>query len=162
MDDTRPDSEDQKEPVRLIADVMLGRLAKWLRLIGYDTRYDNAAEDVTLLRIAQQEDRILLTRDRGLSRQRGVRAIWIESQELAAQIRQVQAAVGPPADGALTRCAVCNARLEPIAKAGVEDRVPRYVFQTQEEFYHCPQCDRVYWAATHVERMRKMMEGLDG
>ncbi|HKZ82692.1 MAG TPA: Mut7-C RNAse domain-containing protein [Anaerolineae bacterium] len=160
MDDTRPDSEDQREPARLIADVMLGRLAKWLRLMGYDTRYDNAAEDVTLLRIAQQEDRILLTRDRGLSRQRGVRAIWIESQELAAQIRQVQAAVGPPADGALTRCAVCNTRLEPIAKADVEDRVPPYVLQTQDEFCHCPQCGRIYWAATHVDRMKEMIGAL--
>ena len=160
MDHTRPNSEDQKEPVRLVADVMLGRLAKWLRLMGYDTRYDNAAADVTLLRIAQQEDRILLTRDRGLSRQRGVRAIWIESQELAAQIRQVQAAVGPPPDSALTRCAVCNTRLEPIAKDGVEDRVPPYVFQTQDEFYHCRQCGRIYWAATHVDRMKEMINGL--
>ena len=160
MDDTRPDAEDQKASVRLIADVMLGRLAKWLRLMGYDTRYDNAAEDVALLRIAQQEDRVLLTRDRGLSRQRGVRAIWIESQELAAQIRQVQAAVGSPPNGALTRCTVCNTRLEPITKAGVEDRVPPYVFQTQEEFYHCPECGRIYWAATHVDAMRKMIDGL--
>ena len=161
MDDTRPDAEDQREPARLIADVMLGRLAKWLRLMGYDTRYDNAAEDVTLLRIAQQEDRILLTRDRGLVRQRGVRAIWIESQELAAQIRQVQSAVGPPANSALTRCAVCNARLEPIARADVEERVPTYVFQTQEEFRRCPHCERIYWAATHVDRMREMIDRLE-
>ncbi len=136
---------------------MLGRLAKWLRLLGYDTRYDNSADDVALLRIAQAEDRVLLTRDRALARQRGVRAIWIESQDLPAQIRQVQADIGPPPDGSLTRCAVCNARLEAIDRADVEARVPRYVFQTQDDFWHCPQCHRVYWAATHVERMQEIL-----
>lgn len=149
-------TEDQNE-TRLIADVMLGRLAKWLRLLGYDTRYDNAADDVTLLRIAQAEDRVLLTRDRALSQKRGVRTIWIESQNLEAQIEQVRAAVNPPLDGSLTRCAVCNARLESIDKADVRDRVPPYVFQTQTEFRRCPACERIYWPATHVERMRKVI-----
>lgn len=136
---------------------MLGRLAKWLRLLGYDTRYSNSADDSSLLRIAQAEDRVLLTRDRALARQRGVRAILIESQELDGQIRQVQQAVGPAPDGSLTRCAVCNARLEAIDKARVEPRVPPYVFQTQSDFRRCPECDRIYWAATHVERMQQMI-----
>ena len=160
MDDTRPATEDQSHATRLIADVMLGRLAKWLRLLGYDTRYDNSAADTALLRIAQAEERVLLTRDRSLARQRGVRAIWIESQELQAQIRQVRAAIGPPPNGSLTRCAVCNARLEAIDTVDVEARVPPYVFQTQEEFYHCPHCERIYWAATHVERMREVIDSL--
>ena len=160
MDDTRPATEDQNQAVRLIADVMLGRLAKWLRLLGYDTRYDNSAGDTALLRIAQAEERVLLTRDQALARQRGVRAVWIESQDLVAQIRQVRAAIGPPPDGSLTRCAVCNARLVAIAKADVETRVPPYVFQTQDEFYRCPQCERIYWAATHVERMREVIGNL--
>lgn len=139
---------------------MLGRLAKWLRLLGYDTRYDNSADDAALLRIAQAEERVLLTRDRSLARQRGVRAIWIESQDLLAQVRQVQAAIGPPPDSSLTRCAVCNARLEAIARADVETRVPPYVFQTQDEFCRCPQCERIYWAATHVERMQEVIQAL--
>jgi len=157
MNDTRPVAEDQNHTTRLIADVMLGRLAKWLRLLGYDTRYSNSADDVTLLRIAQAEDRALLTRDRALSRRRGVRAIWIESQDLPAPFPQVQAAIGPTPDGGLTRCAVCNARLEPTDKADVQARVPPYVFQTQGEFRRCPQCDRIYWPATHVERMQEMI-----
>jgi hypothetical protein len=160
MDDTRPQAEEQRESTRLIADVMLGRLAKWLRLLGYDTRYDNSADDLSLLRAAQAEGRVLLTRDRALARQRGVKAIWIETQDLLEQIRQVRQAVGLPPDGSLTRCAICNVRLEPIDKAGVESRVPPYVLQTQEEFYHCPQCDRVYWAATHVERMQEVIRTL--
>ncbi|HEY4690623.1 MAG TPA: Mut7-C RNAse domain-containing protein [Anaerolineae bacterium] len=150
-------SDEQSNAPRLIADVMLGRLAKWLRLLGYDTRYDNSARDLALLRIAQAENRILLTRDWALSRQRGVRAIWIESQDLAAQIEQVQAAVGPPLAGRFTRCPVCNGRLESIDKADVEGRVPPYVFQTQDEFRRCPECGRIYWAATHVERIRRML-----
>lgn len=149
--------EAQSESTRLIADTMLGRLAKWLRLLGYDTRYDNDADDMTLLRIAQAENRVLLTRDWALSRKRGVRAIWIESQELPAQVRQVRSVVGSP-QGSFTRCAVCNDRLEPIAKADVVARVPPYVFRTQDEFYHCPHCQRIYWAATHVARMREIMD----
>lgn len=147
--------EEQSDSPRLIADVMLGRLAKWLRLLGYDTRYSNSADDLALLRIAQAEDRILLTRDWALSRQRGVRTVWIASQELRAQIDQVRSAVGPASSGGFTRCAVCNARLESMAKADVERRVPPYVFQTQNEFRRCPECDRIYWAATHVVQMQK-------
>ncbi|HLF25812.1 MAG TPA: Mut7-C RNAse domain-containing protein [Anaerolineae bacterium] len=161
MDNTRVASEDQKRPPGLIADVMLGRLAKWLRLLGYDTLYSNSADDVTLLRRAQAEDRVLLTRDRALSRQRGVRALWIESQELKLQLRQVQTALGSPPDGSLTRCAVCNARLEAIDRSVVAGRVPPYVFQTQAEFRRCPQCERVYWAATHVARMQELMNELE-
>ena len=148
--------EQQHRPA-LIADVMLGRLARWLRLLGYDTRYDNAADDVELLRIAQAEGRVLLTRDWALSRQRGVRALWIESQELPAQLRQVQAVIGPAPNGRFTRCAVCNTLLAPIDKAQVEGRVPPYVFQTQEDFLRCPGCERLYWAATHVEHMQRML-----
>ena len=152
-------SDGQSTGPRLVADVMLGRLAKWLRLLGYDTRYDHAASDMVLLRIAQAEDRILLTRDRALVRQRGVRSIWIASQDLPDQIRQVQAEIGPPLDGALTRCAMCNARLVPVDKREVADRVPPYVYQTQDRFQHCPTCDRIYLAATHVDRMRQAMDG---
>ena len=152
--------EAQSESTRLVADVMLGRLAKWLRLLGYDTRYDNDANDVTLLRIAQAEDRVLLTRDWALSRKRGVRAIWIESQELQAQIRQVRSIVGPLPEASFTRCALCNERLELIDKAKAEARVPAYVFQTQDEFRCCPHCQRIYWAATHVERMRGVIDSL--
>jgi hypothetical protein len=159
-DDTRRARDGQSDGPRLIADVMLGRLAKWLRLLGYDTRYDNAADDARLLRLAQAEDRVLLTRDRALSRQRGVRAVWIESQDLRAQLRQVRTTIGPPAGGSLTRCAVCNAQLEPIDKAEVETRVPPYVFQTRDAFQCCPRCDRIYWAATHVERMQEVLAAL--
>jgi hypothetical protein len=161
MHDTRRVSEDQNGGARLVADVMLGRLARWLRLLGYDTRYDNSADDVALLRIAQSEKRVLLTRDLELSRQRGVRSIWIESQELEAQLRQVRQCVGPPPDGRFTRCAVCNAPLQRIDKAEAESRVPPYVYRTQEEFRRCPECGRIYWAATHVERMQTILRALE-
>jgi len=155
-------SGEQHAGPRLVADVMLGRLAKWLRLLGYDTRYDNSARDLALLRIAQAESRVLLTRDWALSRQRGVRSIWLASQHLADQVKQVRAEIGPPPEGAFTRCAVCNVRLAPIDKAAVESRVPPYVFQTQDAFFTCARCGRVYWSATHVERMKSLIRMLDG
>jgi uncharacterized protein with PIN domain len=78
------------EPIRLLVDGMLGTLAKWLRLLGYDTAYDNVASDAELARQARAEGRVLLTRDRELSKRRGLRTLLIESQVLEEQVREVQ------------------------------------------------------------------------
>jgi hypothetical protein len=144
----------------LLLDGMLGRLAKWLRLLGYDTAYEKHADDLHLARRARAEDRVLLTRDGELSRRPGLRTLLIESEELEAQLRQVQEALGPPPDSALTRCSVCNTPIRPVSPDELVDRVPPYVLQTQETFYECPTCDRVYWAGTHLEHMRRQMEGV--
>jgi uncharacterized protein with PIN domain len=137
---------------------MLGTLAKWLRLLGYDTAYDNVAADPELARRARAEGRVLLTRDRELSARRGLRTVLIQSEVLEEQVREVQAALGPPPDPALSRCAVCNTELELIAPADVASRVPPYVLRTQSDFRRCPGCGRVYWPGTHVEEMRDQLD----
>lgn len=143
--------------LRLLADGMLGRLAKWLRLMGYDTAYDNVAADPELARRARAEGRVLLTRDRELASRRGLHTLLIQSEVLEEQVQEVQAALGPPPDPALSRCAVCNTELESIAPADVASRVPPYVLRTQSDFRRCPGCGRVYWPGTHVEEMREQM-----
>lgn len=145
------------DEIRLLADGMLGRLARWLRLLGYDTVYENHADDLELARRARAEGRILLTRDRALAARRGLRALLIESEDVQEQVRQVVETLGPPPNPALSRCSVCNTPLEPAAPQQVADRVPPYVLQTQERFGICPECGRVYWAGTHLEHMRRYL-----
>jgi len=146
------------EPLRLLADGMLGRLAKWLRLLGYDTAYDNAATDPELARRARAEGRVLLTRDRELSARRGLRTLLIQSEVLEEQVREVQDALGSPPHPPLSRCAECNAVLEPVSPAEVADRVPPYVLRTQTEFRRCSGCGRIYWPGSHIQAMRSRIE----
>jgi len=145
-------------PLKLLADGMLGRLARWLRLLGYDTAYDNAATDAELARRARAEGCVLLTRDHELAARRGLRTLLIQSQKIEEQVRQVWEALGPPPDPALSRCAVCNHALEPVAPAEIADRVPPYVLRTQAEFHRCPGCGRVYWPGSHLRAMRGHMD----
>ncbi len=146
------------EPLQLLADGMLGRLAKWLRLLGYDTAYDNTASDPELAHRARAEGRVLLTRDRELSARRGLRTLLIQSEVLEEQVREVQDQLGPPPHPPLSRCAVCNAVLETVSPAEVADHVPPYVLRTQVEFRRCPGCGRVYWPGSHLDGMRNLME----
>ena len=150
-------NSSQPQPKKLLADGMLGRLVRWLRILGYDTGFDSGADDWALLRRARAEERLLLTCDRQLAARRGVSALLIEGKELAAQVRQVVAAVGPSLEGAFTRCPVCNGRLTPLSREEARGRVPPHVHCTQEEFRLCAECVRVYWRGTHWERMREVL-----
>ena len=146
--------------MKFLADNMLGRLATWLRLLGYDTAYLPAADDHALARVARAEDRILLTRDVELTRRRGVRHVLIESEKVADQLKQVFHALGLSARHAFSRCAECNLPLDPASKETVRSQVPPYVFQTQEHFLRCPRCQRVYWRGTHWARMMAQIQDL--
>lgn len=139
--------------LRLLADCMLGRLTKWLRLLGYDTAYENDATDLELARRARAEDRVLLTRDRELSARRGLRTLLVQSEQLEEQVEQVQRALGPPPEPALSRCSVCNGLLEEVTKAEIAELVPSYILETHDTFRRCNRCGRVYWPGTHVDEM---------
>lgn len=147
-------------PSRLLLDCMLGRLAKWLRFLGYDAVYEKDATDHELARRARAEDRILLTRDRQLAERRGLDTLYIQSQELEEQVQQVRDALGPPDQSSLSRCSVCNVVLETVAPEDVADAVPRYVLETHSEFCRCPSCGRVYWSGSHVEKMDEQLEDI--
>ena len=146
---------------RLIADAMLGALARWLRALDVDVAYDPALDDAALVERAVAEGRTILTRDRRLTERRLARDhVLIRSDDLDEQVRQVVAELGldPDPGRFLGRCLRCNAPLEAIDAESARARVPPWVARTHEEFRACPACGRVYWRGTHVERMAKRLE----
>lgn len=141
--------------IRFVADAMLGRLAKWLRLLGYDTLYWRG-DDAGLVRLVWAESRLLLTRDTRLpTRLPPHLTFFIESDHYDAQLGQVVARFGVPPRIGL--CLRCNLPLVSVDKAGVRAEIPAFVWQTQERFARCPDCLRVYWEGTHYARMMETL-----
>jgi uncharacterized protein with PIN domain len=155
------------EVLKFIADNNVGKLARWLRMVGFDTRLFNGENDADMVVIAQAENRILLTRDTGIMDRRiitsgQVRAILINSDRLAEQIPQVieTLKINENQFRPLTLCLECNQLLVARAKAEVKDHVPPYVFKTQEQFVECPVCHRIYWKGTHWQAMRRRIDNV--
>jgi uncharacterized protein with PIN domain len=150
---------------RFLADCNVGRLARWLRALGYDASYHAHIDDAELVREAAAESRVLLTRDRDLTKRRVirsgvVRAILIRDDDVHAQLRQVFTELELDSDHSLTRCIVCNSELEERPAASVATRVPPFVRRTQTRYAECPACGRIYWAGTHWQRMQQVLAGL--
>ena len=143
--------------IRFVADAMLGRLAKWLRLTGYDTLYWRG-DDARLVRLALGENRVVLTRDTRIApRLPPHLTFFIDSDYYDEQLNQVIAHFGlPPRIGCL--CVRCNLPLEPVEKAGLEDEIPTFVWRTQERFTRCSGCLRIYWEGTQYARMKDAIE----
>jgi uncharacterized protein with PIN domain len=163
MMDVRSVSLETDYECKFFADVMLGTLARWLRILGYDTSYENNIDDDELVMRCINEGRVALTRDRRLARRRRLeRCLLIEGDALSDQIVEVlkftQDSVSPGL--ILSRCLECNERIEKVGKREIESEVAPYVFQTHNEFSRCPKCSRVYWAGTHRERILEQLRGL--
>lgn len=142
---------------RLICDVMLGRLARWLRALGHDAAYDSGADDRTLVRRAVRERRLLITRDRGIAAApAGARILLLQANDTPGQLRETLAALGAgPRPEPFTRCVVCNARLRRARAGEIEARVPLFVRSTHKGFRACRLCGRVYWPGTHRREMAR-------
>ncbi len=150
------------EHIRFAADRMLGRLARWLRVIGQDVIYGRHLSGYGLIHAARAENRLILTRDRGLKQKQPPEFIFIDSDDYREQLRQVIRECGLRAGDALfSRCLECNAVLQARSKESVETLVPPYVFASQEKFFWCPQCRRVYWPATHHKKMLEELKKFD-
>lgn len=135
---------------------MVGKLARWLRVLGFDTSYSNTYLDEDIVRIAEGEGRVILTRDTGLAARRNrARCILIESGDYKEQIRQVLRTfnIDLQALGVFSRCIECNVPLTDVGKESIVHDVPPYVYRTQERFARCVSCGRIYWRGTHVEEM---------
>jgi uncharacterized protein with PIN domain len=143
--------------MKLLADATLGRLAKWLRILGYDTAHVADTDAHAVMHLARKEDRLILTRSRDLAGRGGVRVLLIASEVLEEQVAQVFACVGPATAPAVSRCPICNQRLVEAEPSAVVDRVPPYVRRTQRQFSACVVCDRVYWQGTHWQRMQALI-----
>jgi hypothetical protein len=143
---------------------MLGTLARWLRALGYDTLYFGQAQDRALRRVAIQEDRVLVTRDRRLALLARPRACLIAAEEPDEQLAELLANLGLTADEErwLSRCLDCNTVLTPRNKDEVRGRVPEHVLATHVAFSDCPGCGKVYWPGSHADRMLERLSRLRG
>jgi uncharacterized protein len=141
---------------------MLGRLAKWLRIAGFDVLYSNRFTDDELVALSRGEDRILLSRDTHLLIRKSVKEfIFLESDRVQEQIRQIlHTTQTERLSGVLTRCLACNEVLVTVSREQVRGNVPPYVFETQPNFKRCPRCHKVYWAGTHRQAVIRTLEQL--
>jgi uncharacterized protein with PIN domain len=147
---------------RFIVDEMLGRLAKWLRAIGYDAVYHNGGGDSALVQRALEEDRMILTKDSHLVKRKLARkSLLIKSDRPRDQLRQVVRELDLDVRSRMfTRCLICNQELVSIGKEDIRDKVPIYTYLTQDKFYKCPNCRRVYWPGTHKDSMLEVISSI--
>jgi uncharacterized protein with PIN domain len=146
--------------IRFVLDVHLGKLASYLRMAGFDTRYSNSAPDIELAECSASERRILLTFDRGLLKRKNVMyGYCVRSRAPAEQLKEVLDHFGlSDRLHPFSRCMRCNGVLEQVAKAEVFDRLPEKVREYAEDFTVCRGCGKIYWKGTHYERMNKIIE----
>ena len=153
----RPEME---APGRFIADAHLGQLAKSLRMLGFDVLYRNDYSDAEVARIAAEEDRVVLTRDRDLLiRKEIVRGCYLHAVDAETQMAEVIVRFKlAPHVRAFSRCLTCNGELRAVDKQKVVHRVPQHSRQFYERFFECAGCAQVYWEGSHVARMRARVE----
>lgn len=138
---------------------MVGRLARWLRMLGADVFYDPALGGPALLRLARRERRTMLTRDKRLRTAPDV--LYVESNMLRDQLREVLASFPfDPRRCAFTRCLECNRPLTTVPREVVARRVPPFVYASQDQFAECDRCGRLYWPGTHVARVMRELRAL--
>ncbi len=145
------DKQSSEDPPRLLVDAMLGKLARWLRLAGYDAEFWREGSDEALMAAAREAGRLILTKDHGLAGRRGVHALLIHADDLDGQITEARAALAGlgRVPRPFTRCGECNGELAVLSYVDAEGLVPPYVWHTQSEFWRCTGCGRVYWKGTH-------------
>ncbi len=143
---------------RFICDGMAGKLARWLRILGFDAEYLNTPDKTMLVRIGRSEGRTVLTRDGRLADRFPSLVFLLSSEDPMEQLRQVKNAFRLPVSPARlgTRCSLCNAPVRPVEKASVRDRVPAYTYERIKTFHECPVCRRVYWRGDHWKRMEQV------
>jgi len=154
------------ENLKFIVDINVGKLAKWLRMMGYDTLLFAGDDDWRMIIIALEEGRVVITKDtqivkRGVITSGRLKAILITSDKSEQQIQQVVETLNLDYQyRPFTLCLECNQPLVERSKQEVEDRVPPYVFQTQNEYVECPACHRIFWKGTHWKAMTEKLQRL--
>lgn len=149
--------------MKFAADGMLGKLTRWLRILGYDVKYSSEIEDRELIVLSTKENRILLTRDLQLYRQaiaKGIDAFYFAtegSEERLAQLAK-RYSLKLEIDMRKSRCPVCNVRVKPISKKQAAASVEPNTLKNYDEFWKCPKCGKVYWQGAHWKGIRKTLK----
>jgi uncharacterized protein with PIN domain len=149
---------------RFATEKTLGRLTKWLRLLGFDTRYESELTGKKFIETLEK-DRILLTRTRRIQNQFATRKlIFVESDHLTQQLNQIFRELGLKAAQTrpFSRCLHCNVPIVIAEKASIQGRVPDYIFEIHDRFQKCPECDRIYWPGSHTRRSLEKIQQLLG
>ena len=148
--------------MKFITDGMLGKLTRWLRMLGQDVKYSKAFDDERLIRTAKADNRVLLTRDLKLyqlARKRGVDTTLIESatkaEKLACLAKRFNFKL--EIDITVSRCPKCNTLIRPVSKDEIVDRIPEATSTYYEDFWECPGCGQVYWQGSHWRRIEKTL-----
>ena len=149
--------------MKFIADGMLGKLTRWLRMLGQDVTYSNQFDDSELLAMAENGRRILLTRDSELCKRsigKGIEAFYVEGRTEAEKLAELAERFGFPLtiDMNRSRCPRCNAKIELTPKEPLAVQVEKNTFIYYDEFWKCSNCGRVYWQGAHWEGIRATLE----
>jgi len=152
------------QTMKFIADRMLGKLAKELRMLGYDVVYYRGENAYPLIKLAREEGRVILTRSTRFAPKRPEdRIVRITEDRPSLQLRELfeRKIITLIEEPLFSRCLVCNTLLHEILREEAEGRVPDFIFYQQRKFFRCPQCSRVYWQGSHQDHMRKKIEQLN-
>lgn len=148
--------------MRFVSDGMLGRLTRWLRLLGYDVTYLNDFSDARILEVAEEEGRILLTNDVALYRsakRRSVEALLVEGKNEAERLADLAKRLNIvlDVDATVSRCPACNSTIKEIERSGVKGKVPPNTFKMHDQFWVCPRCGKVYWQGGHWKKIEEIL-----
>ena len=150
--------------MKFLCDSMLGTLAKWLRIYGFDTFFANSdISDKELIDIAKKQDRVIITRDKNLvysSRKKLVDVFQIKSTNLDDQLSKVLKNYEIHEENILSRCLLCNSSLQKIDKKEVKEEVPQRIFNSNDKFWFCNKCKKIYWKGSHYDKMIEKMDSL--
>jgi uncharacterized protein with PIN domain len=146
--------------MKFVVDCMLGKLAKWLKILGFDALFFSKIEDDALLDIAADENRVLLTRDTGLiEKSKRVKLLFIESENWRTQVEQVLDEFDLWRDvKPNSRCIECNVRIKDLPRERAKNLVTPFVFENADTFALCPDCGRVFWRGTHLKDMETKID----
>jgi uncharacterized protein len=157
-----PRTPERLQDPRFVLDQHLGRLAAYLRMLGFDVVHTVPAPDPELAAISSREHRVLLTRDVGLLKRKEVRrGYFVRATTPRVQLVEVVKRFGLlDAIAPFSRCFVCNTPLEPVEKDAIAQQLPARTADLHTEFRQCPTCGRVYWKGSHYDRMRALIESV--
>lgn len=158
--------QQEKEELKFVADIMVGKLARYLRMTGKDVLYENNYSDEEILKIAKIENRIILTRDtlmleRKECKNNIIKSVLIKDDNLIKQLQQLKKDLKIALKPNLIRCLDCNTLLKNVKKEEILNKVPPYVYKTQQFFLYCPRCNKYYWRGTHYENIDSLFKRLN-